>query len=264
MVGSLIVGSSHCRVPKPVDFPAADVEFTNVYGEHLKAWWLPVHDGAPTVIIVHGIGANRLAMVGRARLYRGLGYSVFLFDLPAHGESDGERVTFGSHEGASISAALAWVRSHCRNVRVAADGVSLGGAGVLLRSENAGFDAVVLEAVFPDIHRALLNRLTDRFGVLGYVLEPAFLAQIVLRLGEWPSSLSPVDRIAELKAPVLVIGGEVDHLTKPSETRELFGHARDPKQLWIVPKSGHDDFLAKQPLEFGKIIGDFLGKYLHP
>jgi pimeloyl-ACP methyl ester carboxylesterase len=264
IAGSLIVGSSHCRILKPDKFSAEDVVLKNAFGESLKAWWLPIRGGAPTVIIVHGIGANRLAMIGRANLYRGLGYSVFLFDLPAHGESDGDRVTFGPHEGASISAALGWVRSHSANARVAVDGVSLGGAGILLRSDITGFDAVILEAVFPDIHRALLNRLTDRFGALGYLLEPAFLGQVVLRLGEWPGSLSPVDRIADLKAPVLVIGCEVDHLTKESETRELFDHARAPKQLWIVPQCGHDDFLARRPVEFGKIVGGFLERYLHP
>jgi pimeloyl-ACP methyl ester carboxylesterase len=107
-----------------------------------------------------------------------------------------------------------------------------------------------------------LNRLTDRFGILGYAMEPAFLAQIVLRLGVWPGSLSPVDRISGLEAPVLVIGGGVDHLTKENETRELFDRAQPPKQLWIVPGCGHDDFLAKQPEEFAKIVGSFLEKYL--
>jgi pimeloyl-ACP methyl ester carboxylesterase len=261
-MGSLFMAPSHCRVPKPDGFPAEDVGFKDAYGENIKGWWLPARNDPPTVIIVHGIGTNRLAMVGRANLYRKLGYAVFLFDLPAHGESDGDRVTFGPHEGAAVSGALAWVRSHSKNTRVAVDGVSLGGAGVLLRTENSGFNAVILEEVFPNIHRALLNRLTDRFGILGYALEPPFLAQIVLRLKEWPGSLSPVDRISEIKAPVLVIGGEVDHLTKPNETHELFDHAKLPKQLWLVPKCGHDDFFIKMPQAFGEIVGGFLEKYL--
>jgi hypothetical protein len=46
---------------------------------------------------------------------------------------------------------LDWIRAHTKNARVAVDGVSLGGAGVVLRTENSGFDAVILEAVFPDI-----------------------------------------------------------------------------------------------------------------
>ena len=261
-VGSLIMAPTHCRILKPAGFPAEDVEFRDSYGEKIKGWWLPAQNDSPTVLIVHGIDANRLAMVGRANFYRRLGYAVFLFDLPAHGESEGDHVSFGSHEGASISAALDWIRAHAKNPRVAVDGVSLGGAGVVLRPENSGFAAVILEAVFPDIHRALLNRLTDRLGVIGYVLEPAFLAQIILRLDEWPGSLSPTDRIATINAPVLVMGGEVDHLTKENETRELFDHAREPKQLWIVPKCGHADFLAKMPREFEEIVGGFLEKYL--
>jgi pimeloyl-ACP methyl ester carboxylesterase len=261
-VGSLIIAPSHCRIPKPDGFPAEDVEFRDAFGENIKGWWLPAQNAAPTVLIVHGIGANRLAMVGRANLYRRLGYAVFLFDLPAHGESEGDHVSFGPHEGASVSGALDWIRAHAKNARVAVDGVSLGGAGVVLRTENSGFDAMILESVFPDIHRALLNRLTDRFGIIGYALEPAFLAQIVLRLNEWPGSLSPTDRIATINAPVLVMGGAVDHLTKENETRELFDHAKQPKQLWIVPKCGHVDFLTKMPREFEELVGGFLKKHL--
>ena len=261
--GSFIMAPSHCKITKPDGFYAEDVEFKDSFGENIKGWWLPAQNNSPTVIVVHGIDANRLAMVGRAKFYHRLGYAVFLFDLPAHGESDGDHVSFGPHEAASISGALDWVRAHSKNPRVAVDGVSLGGAAVVLRTANTGFDAVILEAVFPDIHRALLNRLTDRFGIIGYALEPAFLAQIILRLNESPGSLSPTNRIATIKAPVLVIGGEVDHLTKKNETRELFDHAKQPKQLWIVPKCGHDDFLAKMPREFEEIVGGFLGKYLH-
>jgi pimeloyl-ACP methyl ester carboxylesterase len=260
--GSLLMAPSHCRILKPAGFSAEDVEFKDAYGENIRGWWLPTQNDSPTVLLVHGIDANRLAMVGRANLYRRLGYGVFLFDLPAHGESEGDHISFGPREGVSISGALDWVRAHAKNARVAVDGLSLGGAGVVLRRENFGFDAVILEAVFPDIHRALLNRLTDRFGIIGYALEPAFLAQIVLRLNEWPGSLSPTDRIGTINAPVLVIGGEADHLTKEYETRELFDHAKQPKQLWIVPKCGHADFLAKMPREFEEIVGRFLEKYL--
>jgi uncharacterized protein len=261
-VGSLLISSHHCLVQKPAGFQAQDVDFVDSFGERIKCWWMPTGTPKPTIIIVHGIGANRLAMVGRAIFYKNLGYSVFLFDLPAHGESEGERVTFGPHEAAAVSGALYWVRENSKDRRIGVDGVSLGGAGVLLRSENSGFDVVILEAVYPDIHRAPLNRLTDRLGIIGYILEPPFLAQLILRLRESPASLSPTSRISEIDAPVLVIGGERDHLAKISETRELFAHAGWPKELWVVPGCGHDDFLAKRPAAYSEVVSAFLGKYL--
>jgi hypothetical protein len=68
MAGSIIMAPAHCRILKPDGFPAEDVEFRDTYGESIKGWWLPARNDSPTVLIVHGIDANRLAMVGRANL----------------------------------------------------------------------------------------------------------------------------------------------------------------------------------------------------
>lgn len=58
------------------------------------------------------------------------------------------------------------------------------------------------------------------------------------------------------------IGGERDHLKKMSETNELLAHAGGPKELWVVPGCGHDDFLARRPAAYSQVVGAFLRKYL--
>jgi hypothetical protein len=99
----------------------------------------------------------------------------------------------GSARARAVSAALDCVKDRKWGSSVGVDGLSLGGAGVLSRSEHSGFDTIVVEAVFPDIHYAILNRLTDRFGILGYALEPMLEVQLVIRLHEWPSELAPIE-----------------------------------------------------------------------
>lgn len=223
---------------------------------------MPGAAGSPSVILVHGIRANRMAMLGRAELFSRRGYSVFLFDLPAHGQSSGDYISFGKRESSAVSAALGRVRAKGKGGRVGVDGLSLGGAGVLLRGEHVGFDAIVVEAVFPDIRSAILNRLTDRFGVFGHLLEPLLSVQLVLRMHEWPGELAPIDEIARVGAPILVIGGEQDHLTPVGETQALFQRALEPKELWIVPGAGHADFLRSRPSDFESVVCGFLDRYL--
>jgi pimeloyl-ACP methyl ester carboxylesterase len=262
VAGSILIAPAKANIVKPDDLFADDIVMTSALGDTIRGWWLAGSNESPSVIVVHGVNANRLAMLGRAKLYRRRGYSVFIFDLPAHGESSGEHISFGTRESSAVSEALRWVRANKPGKRVGVDGVSLGGASVLLRQEHIGFDAIVLEAVFPDIHRAILNRLTDRFGALGYALEPLLTIQLITRLHEWPSDLEPINQIAKVKAPILLIGGEKDRLTTINETRELFDKAMEPKSLWIVPGSGHADFLQSHAPEFERIVVNFFDQYL--
>src|SRR4029450_5394024 len=88
-----------------------------------------------------------------------------------------ERITFGCREWEGARAALAGVRSRRPHTRVGIIGTSLGGAAVLLGPQPIGVDAVVVEAVFPDIRTSLENRVRIRLGPLAPVLAPLLVVQ---------------------------------------------------------------------------------------
>ncbi|PYK65966.1 MAG: hypothetical protein DME50_07090 [Verrucomicrobia bacterium] len=60
-------------------------------------------------------------------------------------------------------------------------------------------------------------------------------------LGVSASQLRPVDHIARAGCPVLIMSGEKDRNTRPSDTRTLVERAQSPKQIWFVPNAGHID-----------------------
>jgi alpha-beta hydrolase superfamily lysophospholipase len=60
-------------------------------------------------------------------------------------------------------------------------------------------------------------------------------------LGATSSDLRPIDRMADINAPVLVIGGTSDTSTTPEETSAMFDHARAPKYIWLIQGAGHVD-----------------------
>ena len=116
------------------------------------------------MLLRHGIRENRLRMLPRASFLQEQGFSVLLFDLQAHGESPGRRITFGKLEALDAAAALRFVRGRVPGEQLGAIGVSLGAAAALLGPEPLGLDALVLEAVYPEIDSALANRLRARLG----------------------------------------------------------------------------------------------------
>src|SRR5262245_42401061 len=93
----------------PADFPVESISIASGSGATLRGWFVPGRPGTGAVVLLHGVRANRLAMLRRARLFHAEGFAVLLFDFQAHGESTGTRITFGHREGQDAAAAIAYV-----------------------------------------------------------------------------------------------------------------------------------------------------------
>ena len=244
--------------PPPPDLQAEPVEIPSPSGSRLRGWLCRVPGSRGVVILMHGVRANRLSMVERARLFRANGYSVLLFDFQAHGESPGEHITFGYLESRDARAALDRVRREFPGQPVAALGTSLGGAAAILADPPLPLRAMVLESVYPTIEEGTANRLRIRFGPLGPPLAPLLLAQLQPRLGISPAGLRPIDRIGRVQCPVFILSGTRDEHTTADETRALFARAPEPKRLWLVPGAAHVDLHQFAAREYERRILGFL------
>src|SRR4029453_9272179 len=133
------------------------------------------------------------SMLSRAKLLLGYGLSVLLIDLQGHGETPGAAITLGAREAADVRAALEWLTNTAApSGRIGVIACSLGGAAVLLGPQPSGFDAVVLEAVYPRVAGAIENRIRIRYGPLAPVLAPLLLVQLQPRLHISPGDLEPI------------------------------------------------------------------------
>lgn len=232
-------------------------------GQHLAGWFLPGRPGEGAVLLLHGVRGNRLQMLARAQWLQREGIASLLVDLPAHGESSGERIGFGRLEAPAVDAALAWLRVRQPGERVAVLGVSLGGASLLFAHREPAPDAVVLESVYPTIDEAVRNRLALRLGTAAaQALTPLLLAQVPWRLGFGTDQLRPLTAIRSLASPVLIASGSRDAHTPWPETEALFAAAREPKALWRVDGAPHVDLHAFDPAGYEARIGPWLHAHL--
>jgi alpha-beta hydrolase superfamily lysophospholipase len=259
---TLLVGSANHPVTIPVDFRAVTVSIPSAHP--IAGTWRDLGGNSPVVLLLHGFRGDRASMVPRARLLVEAGFSVLMIDQQAHGETPGEYITLGWRESADARVARDWIRTQAPGRRVGVIGVSLGGASVLLGSQPAGFDAVVLEAVYPRLRGAVENRVGLRFGSLNHVLAPLLLLQIEPRLHVTVEQLEPVRSIARVGAPVMVVGGSRDAHTREEETRELYAASAEPRELWIVDGATHEDFSRYDPKGYDEHVIAFLRHWLVP
>jgi alpha-beta hydrolase superfamily lysophospholipase len=243
ILGSKLVEPANHKVPMPAGFSAQSVAIPGV-GHSVAGWWVDQGEGTPVVLLLHAVRADRSTMVSRAQLLMKHGFSVLLIDLQGHGETPGEAITLGYRESADVVAAREWIKHAAPGRKIGVVGCSLGGASLLLAPQPSGFDAVVLEAVYPRVARAAENRIRIRLGFLAPVLTPLLLMQLEPRLHISASDLEPIRSIGRLGAPVLVAAGSKDEHTTLEESQELFEAASSPKSLWIVEGAQHQDLLA--------------------
>lgn len=209
------VGLAHAET---VTFPTAD-------GLTLRGWYVPAR-GAGTgdaVIVFNGNAGNRSY---RADIARGLserGVAVLLFDYRGYGGNAGTPSEAGLL--ADARAARGFVERRVGPNRIAYFGESLG-AGV----------AVGLALEQPPRALILRSPWTSLVETGAYHF-PYLPVRLLLR-----DRFSSIDRIARIRAPLLVITAESDSIVPSQQSRRIFAAANDPKQLLVVAGADHNDF----------------------
>lgn len=225
-------------VRRPSGLPGVvDASFTARDGVTLRGWYVPSRTGA-VVVLAHGWGAARGAMLPEARWLAAAGYGVLAFDWRAHGQSDGERSTWGLRERDDLEAAIAYVsaRHDVDARRIGAVGFSLGGMVVAdVAARDPRLAAIVVEAASPTL-AAELRQDAGRAGAVG-----AWVAERTLREAGVPADRErPVDRLcAVAPRPVLIVAGSADVVAPVALERTLYDAACGPKQFVIIPGARH-------------------------
>lgn len=219
------------------------VEFNTVGGLLLKGWYMPPAQPAPSVILVHGHGANRLNMLSRAATYVERGYGVLLFDLRAHGESEGDTSTLGYFERDDVIAAYTWLQAQPEidPTRIVLHGESMGGAATIRAAAMLpDVRGVVIESTFATLEDNIHDGVRVSTGLPSFPFAP-----IILYFGEQAADaritdLRPIDQIGQIAPrPLLLMHGEQDPLLDVQNAHRLYAAAGEPKTLVLFPTGLH-------------------------
>ncbi len=246
----------------PDYLPIEKVLLTGKRGNQLSAWFIPGKPDKGGILLLHGVRSNRRVMLDRAEFLYNAGYSILIFDFQAHGESTGKHITFGYLESEDVDIAFEYLQQCIKQRPIGLLGVSLGGASIVLSNAVDKAKAVVLEATFSSLREAIANRISIRLGHLGKYFTPLLLWQVKPRLGFNPKILSPINKIDQIKAPLLIIGGTKDIHTPIQETQNLYEKAIEPKEFWAIDGAEHENFHEYLTKEYEQRILDFFQSHL--
>jgi hypothetical protein len=212
-------------------------------GERIIAWWGRARPGLPTLLYFHG---NAGALADRAeRISRFLtrGYGVFIMTYRSYGGSTGTPSE----------------RANVADAKLAYDTLVAGGVAagdILIYGESLGTGIAMQVAV--------------EKPSAGLILDAPYTSLLdVARLHypHLPSGMFMTDRyetikfLPQLKAPLLIVHGQLDRVIPAAMGQALFAAAPGPKQIALIPGAGHSDHYA---FGSGEIISDWIARQRQP
>jgi pimeloyl-ACP methyl ester carboxylesterase len=256
------------KTPEDYDLPYESVSFLSSDGLRLAAWFLPPPGMAPqaAIVVCHGYPMNRAEMLPHAKFLHEAGFAVLLFDFRAMGESAGEISSLGYHEVDDLRGALNYLQSRpdTEHLPVGVLGHSLGAAvAIMTAAQDTRIQAVVAESPYPDLHDAIEARFRFLLGPASKAL--AYPAQWWAKrwLDLRPRDVSPLRAVQEIgPRAVLIITGQRDLLARWTDVARIFGEAQEPRELWLLKRSGHARCLRDQPAAYAQRVTAFFRKYL--
>ncbi|HSY90907.1 MAG TPA: alpha/beta fold hydrolase [Candidatus Binatus sp.] len=242
---------------RTLDADLTDAAITTPDRITLRAWIIrPHHPNGDAVLLLHGLGDNRMGMIGYAQLLLARGFTVLLPDSRAHGSSDGPLATFGLLEKNDIHQWTDFLQAQSHARCIFGLGESMGAAQLLQSLDtHPNFCAVAAESSFANFHEIAYDRMGQPFHLGPWVgrifLRP--LVEVAFLRARWKyhlnmNEISPEDSVAATSVPVLLIHGEIDS-NIPLRHSQII-HARNPNtQLWQVPNADHCGAISTAPQE---------------
>jgi dienelactone hydrolase len=252
---------SRVEIPAGLPFEVEEVSFVSEDGLQIAGWYVRPENGA-LVILLHGYGGNRTAMLWHAERLAKAGYGVLLYDERASGESQGEYRSYGWEDPRDVGGALAFLdeRKEVEPGKIGIAGCSIGGQIAL---QGAAYypqiGAVWADGASSvraqDIHKPT-NPIFALLVVGNYMLDWMY----ELRLGiEAPAPM--IEMIGEIAPrPIMLVGSGIPHPFTGSEGDHLKFYAQyagENAELWVLPDAGHCGGPQARPDEYASRMVEF-------
>lgn len=214
-----------------------------------------------TIIFVHGIRAGKEIFISQSEKLANHGYNAVVFDLRAHGESEGDYCTYGYYEKHDVSAlldTLDTIKAISRNYGLW--GQSLGGAIALQTMEiEERLKFGIIESTFSDL-RTIIHDYTDYN--LGFDFLP-LTNYVIYRAGKLGNfgidEVAPKESAKHITQPVIIVHGAIDNRVSVDYGKEIFNNlASEKKELIVIDSAKHTNVWSKGGQEYFEKVLDFI------
>lgn len=218
-----------------------------------------------TAVILHGYTGNAHHFLYMGYLFHHtLGYNIFLPDLHAHGQSDGEHIRMGWKDADDVLGWLPLVNrlfSDSVECSMVIHGTSMGAATAMNVAGREHFDDVagyIEDSGYTSVWDEFAYQLKAQFGLPSFPLMYTSSLLCQWRDGWSFSEASSLEEVKKCEKPMLFIHSDSDDFVPSWMVHPLYEAKKGSKRLWIVPKSAHAMAYHDYPEEYAARVKEFL------
>ena len=215
--------------------------YVDVPGGKTHLWYVPAeHETLRTILFSHGNAGNLGDKLQSIGIFRAMGFNVLAYDYGGYGNSSGS-----THEARMVDDIRAVWRYaidelHIPPEQMIIHGRSMGGGPSAYLATEVEAGAAVLESTFCSLTEIVKGR---------YAWMPSWI------FGR--NRFETLQRIGEVKSPLLVIHGREDTLIPFKHGHRLYTAAPEPKAFMEIHGEHHEGFW-KYPDIYKRGLLDFI------
>ena len=217
------------------------------------------------VILIHGIGSCKEQFIDLARKFADEQIGSFIFDLRAHGKSEGEYCTYGFQEKYDVQNIVSKLKSHYPNLPIGIMGSSLGGAVAIQALElDERIQFGVIECTFGQLDQIVFDyqkRFT--FGV-GFKSITDIALERAGEIADFdPEKIRPINSVKQIEQPMFIAHGDKDIHISPEYGKALYDNlASIDKHFELVKGADHNYIHQIGGAEYSRKVLNFINRQL--
>jgi pimeloyl-ACP methyl ester carboxylesterase len=233
-----------------------------------------VRGEAPKAVVVFISGIHNpsvTAFFGHARMFAEHGYASVLYDMRAHGKSEGDLIGLGYLEVSDTQAVVDYVKGkeEYRDLPIIVYGLSMGGAVAINSTgripEIDGLVSLSAYSSWEDVFADNMMAMGAPKALAG-ILKPFMKLYALRKFGRQSWSTVPKKQIARLgQRPALLMHSLNDTQVPHANLKRIVASAPSHVETWERPGDHHlitTDFLSPEhDLEYAEVVLGFLKRH---
>ncbi len=260
-ISILVFGVSNPR-PENTVVPLREFETIQLQSnKSIECWHFRIKNSKGTVVLFHGYGGEKSAMLDKSDVFLNLGYNTLLVDFMGSGGSEGNQTTVGYQEAQQVITCYDYLKK-TGETKTYLFGTSMGAVAILKAIHDSKIEpnGIILECPFGSMYQTVCARF-NTMKAPSFPMAGLLVFWGGVQNGFWAFDHNPTAYAKQVNCPSLLLFGARDEKVSRAEIEEIFQNLEGDKNLKIYPEAGHENYLAKYRAKWTQDVLTFLNEH---